>query len=103
MIIKTFEIDKKNISKFKIFLLYGENEGLKKEIIGKIKSNHKGKEMKYDEDRILKNTTEFYNQLKNNSLLEEKKIFLLERCTDKITEIVMEICENIPEDLIIVN
>ena len=103
MIIKTFEIDKKNISKFKIFLLYGENEGLKKEIIGKIKSNHKGKEMKYDEDRILKNTTEFYNQLKNNSLFEEKKIFLLERCTDKITGIVMEICENIPEDLIIIN
>ena len=103
MIIKTFEIDKKNISKFKVFLIYGENEGLKKEIINKIKNNHKGKEMKYDEAQVLKNTTEFYNQIKNNSLFEEKKIFLLERCTEKIAGIVMEIYENIIEDLMIVN
>ena len=103
MIIKAFEIDKKNISKFKVFIVYGENEGLKKEIISKIKRDHGGKEIKYDEDLILKNTTEFYSQIKNNSLFEEKKIFLLERCTDKISEIVMEICEDITEDLIIVN
>ena len=103
MIIKTFEIDKKNISKFKVFLVYGENEGLKKEIISKIKDNHNGKEMKYDEVQVLKNTDEFYNQIKNNSLFEEQKIFLLDRCTDKITEVVMEICKNIIDDLIIIN
>jgi len=103
MIIKTFEIEKKNISKFKVFLVYGENEGLKKEIINKIKKNHNGKEMKYDEARVLKNTTEFYNEIKNNSLFEDKKIFLLERCTDKISEIVVEICGDIREDLIIIN
>ena len=103
MIIKTFEIDKKNISKFKVFLIYGENEGLKKEIISKIKKNHSGKEIKYDESQILKNAAEFYSQIKNNSLFEEKKIFLLERCTDRISEIVMEICEDITEDLIIIN
>ena len=39
MILKSFEIDKKNISKFKFFIIYGENEGLKKEIINKIKKN----------------------------------------------------------------
>tara|TARA_B100000989_G_scaffold295816_1_gene277642 strand:+ start:1742 stop:2722 length:981 start_codon:yes stop_codon:yes gene_type:complete len=103
MIIKTFEIDKKNISKFKVFLVYGENEGLKKEIITKIKNNHDGKEIKYDEAQILKNTAEFYNQIKNNSLFEEQKIFLIDGCTDKITEIVMEIYENIIEDLMIIN
>ena len=103
MIIKSFEIDKKKISEFKVFLIYGENEGLKKEIINKIKKNHSGKEVKYDETQVLKNTTEFYNQVKNNSLFEEKKIFLLERCTDKISEIVMEICEDVKEDLIIIN
>ena len=37
MIIKSFEIDKSNISKFKLIVVYGENEGLKKEIISKIK------------------------------------------------------------------
>ena len=103
MIIKTFEIDKKNISEFKVFLIYGENEGLKKEIISKIKKNHRGKEIKYDETQVLKNTTEFYTQIKNNSLFEEKKIFLLERCTDKISETIMEICEDVTEDLIIIN
>ena len=103
MIIKSFEIDKKKISEFNVFLIYGENEGLKKEIINKIKKNHSGKEVKYDETQVLKNTTEFYNQIKNNSLFEEKKIFLLERCTDKISETVMEICEDVTEDLIIIN
>ena len=103
MIIKTFEIDKKNISRFKIFLVYGENEGLKKEIINTIKKNRVGKEMKYDEAQVLKNKTEFYNQIKNNSLFEDKKIFLLERCTDKISEIIIEMCEDITEDLIIIN
>ena len=103
MIIKSFEIDKKKITEFKVFLIYGENEGLKKEIINKIKKNHSGKEVKYDETQVFKNTTEFYNQVKNNSLFEEKKIFLLERCTDKISEIVMEICEDVKEDLIIIN
>ena len=33
MILKSFELDKTNFSKFKLFVLYGENEGLKKEII----------------------------------------------------------------------
>ena len=103
MIIKSFEIDKKKISEFNVFLIYGENEGLKKEIINKIKKNHSGKEVKYDETQVLKNTIEFYNQIKNNSLFEEKKIFLLERCTDKISETVMEICEDVTEDLIIIN
>ena len=33
MILKSFEFDKKDISKFKFFLIYGENEGLKKELV----------------------------------------------------------------------
>ena len=44
MILKAFEIDKSSISEFKLFIIYGENDGLKKEIIQKIKKNHSGKE-----------------------------------------------------------
>ena len=33
MIIKTFEISKKKFDKQNFFLIYGENEGLKKEVI----------------------------------------------------------------------
>ena len=43
MILKSFEIDKKDISKFKLFVIYGENEGLKKEIINKIKKKYRRK------------------------------------------------------------
>tara|TARA_Y100000992_G_scaffold189941_2_gene128741 strand:- start:643 stop:1626 length:984 start_codon:yes stop_codon:yes gene_type:complete len=103
MILKNFEIDGKKISNFKFYLIYGENEGLKKEIIEKIKKNHVGKEIKYEETKILGNKLEFYNEIKNRSLFDEKKIYLIERCTEKISEIVFEIFENEINDPIIIN
>ena len=103
MILKTFELNKNNIDKFKFFLLYGENEGLKEEIINKIKKNQNGKEIKYEEAQILKNKSEFYNEIKNKSLFEEKRIFFLERCTEKISELLIEIFEDASDDLFIIN
>ena len=35
MIFKTYDINKFNISKYSLFLFYGENQGLKEEIIEK--------------------------------------------------------------------
>ena len=103
MILKTFELNKNNIDKFKFFLLYGENEGLKEEIINKIKKNQNGKEIKYEEAQILKNKSEFYNEINNKSLFEEKRIFFLERCTEKISELLIEIFEDASDDLFIIN
>ena len=103
MILKTFELSKNNIDKFKFFLLYGENEGLKEEIINKIKKNQIGKEIKYEEAQILKNKSEFYNEINNKSLFEEKRIFFLERCTEKISELLIEIFEDASDDLFIIN
>ena len=103
MILKSFEIDKKEILNFKFFLLYGENEGLKKELIGKIKNRFTGKEIKFEESKVLTNKFELYNEIKNGSLFDEKKIYLIERCTEKILEIVYEIIENKINDPIIVN
>ena len=40
MIVKTFEINKKKIDKQNLFLVYGENEGLKSEIIQNLKKNY---------------------------------------------------------------
>ena len=100
MIIKSFEIDKSNISKFKLFVVYGENEGLKKEIISKIKKNHVGKEIRYEEEQILKNKDAFFSEIKNKSLFEEKKILIVERCSEKISETVVEIEQNYLDDLI---
>ena len=62
-----------------------------------------GKEIKYEEAQILKNKSEFYNEIKNKSLFDEKKIFLIERCSEKISEIILEIIENYLDDLIILN
>ena len=103
MILKTFELSKNNIDKFKFFLLYGENEGLKEEIINKIKKNQNGKEIKYEEAQILKSKSEFYNEIKNKSLFDEKRIFFLGRCTEKISELLIEIFEVASDDLFIIN
>ena len=103
MIIKTFELNKNYIDKFKFFLLYGENEGLKEEIINKIKKIQNGKEIKYEEPQILKSKSEFYNEIKNKSLFEEKRTFFLERCTEKISELLIEIFEVASDDLFIIN
>ena len=41
------------------FLIYGDNEGLKEELISKIKDNHIGKEIKYEESQIIGNKFNF--------------------------------------------
>ena len=48
MIIKTFEINKKKFNDQNFFLVYGENEGLKKEIIQILKRNLNGNIENYD-------------------------------------------------------
>ncbi len=103
MILKSFDIDKSNISEFKLFIIYGENDGLKNEIIQKIKKNHSGKEIKYDEEQILKNKDAFFSDIKNKSLFEEKKIVYVQRCTEKISEIILELDKNYLDDLLIIN
>ena len=101
MIIKSYEVGKKNLSEMMIFVIYGENEGLKKDIIKIIKKNYPGEQITYDEAEIFNNKTEFYSQLKNKSLFGDKKKFVLQRCTEKISEILFEISENKIDDLII--
>ncbi len=103
MIVKSHEIKNKEISKYKFFLVYGENEGLKKDIINKIRSNHSSKEIKYEEAQVLNNKSEFYNEINNRSLFDENKTYLIERCSEKISEVILEFIEKNIEDLIIIN
>lgn len=101
MIIKSFEIDKIDISKSKLFVIYGENEGLKNELILKIKKKYNGKEIKYEEEQILKNKNAFFSEIRNKSLFEEKKILIIERCSEKISETILEINQDSLDDVII--
>ena len=103
MILKSFELDKINFSKFKLFVLYGENEGLKKEIISKIKKNYNNKEIIYEEEQILKNKDFFFSEIKNKSLFDENKTFIIERSSEKISGIIMDLDQNFLDDIIILN
>ena len=73
MIIKSFEIRKINQNKSNIILIYGENEGLKNNILENL---IKGKDntFKYEEKEILDNKNEFIESIFSKSLFENKKM-----------------------------
>ena len=100
MIIKPYGIDKVNLDKNSLILLYGNNEGLKKEIIKKLTKDQK-KIFNYDEKIILETKNIFFENLFNKSLFEEKKTIVIKRTTDKILEIVKQIYLSKIEDKII--
>ena len=104
MIIKTFEINKINFDKQNFFLIYGENEGLKNEVVQKIKKNLKGNIEKIDESQILVDKELFYEKILNKSLFEKEKIVIVNRCSEKIYELIENILEkNINDTKIILN
>ncbi len=105
MIIKSFEINKKKkFDNQHYFLVYGENEGLKSEIIKILKENFLGNIETVDESQILNNTDLFYERLLNKSLFEKEKTIIINRCTEKIYDFIEEIIEkNIPDIKIILN
>ena len=103
MIFKSFELSKKDTSGFNIFLVYGENTGLKKEIINIIKRKFPGKEIKYDETDVIKNKIQFFNEIKNRSLFDEQKIYIIERCSSKISDIIFSLHEDEINDPIIID
>ena len=101
MIIKSQEINNINIKKYKFFLLYGKNEGLKKETILKILKN-KDEISTYDEKEILDNSNIFIESLISKSLFENEKIIIIKRATDKILKVIEKLNEKKIEDLIII-
>ena len=92
MIVKSYNFEKIDLSKNKIFLFYGENEYQKKKIVNYIANNNEI--LKYDQNEILENNDFFYNNIYNASLFEDKKILIINKCSDKLINIV----ENLNED-----
>ena len=102
MIIKTFEIKKKKLDKENFFLVYGENEGLKNEVIENLKKDLNGNIENYDEAQILVDKELFYEKIFNQSLFEKEKIVVVNRCSEKVYEIIVNILEkNISDTKII--
>ena len=102
MIIKTFELNKID-HKNKFFLFYGENQGHKNQIIEeKFKKKHTECTYNYDESDILNNKENFFNNILSKSFFEEEKLFIINRATDKLKEIIEEVIEKKITDITLV-
>ncbi len=82
------------------FLLYGNNSGLKNEIQRKIIK--KNQILSYDENDILVNKDEFFENALTKSLFEPSKTIVIKRASDKILKIIQEIFIRDYEDIIII-
>jgi len=103
MIIKSFELNKIDLKKNNFFLFYGENEGLKKEIIeSNFKNNYPKKTFYYDESEVLNNKGNFFEEILSKSFFENEKLIIISRSTDKITSIIEEILEKKIDDLVLI-
>ena len=78
MIIKNFEFDKLKSINFNLHLIYGNNEGIKEDIINNIYlKNFEGDLVKYDENEILQNYEDIISSLLTKSLFQNKKIIII--------------------------
>ena len=102
MIIKYFEMNKKKFDNYNLFLIYGENQGLKREIIQTLKKKFSGNIENYDEGQIISNNEFFYEKLFNKSLFEKEKIIILNRCSEKIYEVIEKIIDKKISDIKII-
>ena len=95
MIIKSFELDKLNSYDFNLHLIYGNNEGIKEEIINnKYLKDFSGEVLKYEEQELLNSKDEFISSLLTKSLFETNKLIIVSRCSDKLSNLLAEILEN---------
>ena len=102
MIIKSFETNKINIHNNNIILMYGKNEGLKKQITDKLTSKFTDIKI-YEEKEILDNSNNFLENILNKSLFSEDQIFIIKRATDKIHKIIEQINLKETSDIILIN
>ena len=94
MIIKSFELEKLKSLNLKIHLIYGNNEGIKEDIIkNSYIKNFTGEILKYDEQEILNSKDEFLSSLFTKSLFENEKLVIISRATEKLFAIINSILE----------
>ena len=102
MIIKYFELEKEKYTN-NIFLFYGENQGLKNEIVKKnFEKNFKESIYRYEEKEVLNNKVDFFNNIFSKSFFEKSKLIIISRASDKIKDIIEEVLEKKIEDIVII-
>ena len=106
MLIKSYEILKKDLNFLNSFLIYGENTGLKQDIVKSVielkeKKNIKYKQFKFEEEEIIKNQNDFFNLIFSGSLFDKKKVIFVNRTTDKLFNLISEISKKDIKDILI--
>ena len=103
MIIKSYDLSKFDYKKSQHYLFYGNNLDQINQIIDeKIKRNYLNKVFNYEEDEILKNEKNFFDEILSQSFFDNEKLLIVSRTTDKLHNIAKEIIEREIKDLIIV-
>ena len=103
MNIKSFELNKIKLKNYKLFLFYGDNEGLKEETIKNLfEKNYFEKIQRYEEKEILDNIDSFFNGVLTKSFFDNEKLIIINRATDKIRTIIEDMMEKNPEDIQII-
>jgi len=109
VILKSYEIQRNpsNFLKYNIFLLYGENVGLKKDIKDIIKIAIKQKDDNIEilslyESEILDNEVNFYNFIYAGSLFNNKKIITIYEATDNIIKKISDIYDKYSENVFLI-
>ena len=106
MLIKSYEISKKNLNSLNFFLIYGENIGLKQDIAKSVlelreKKNGKYKQFELEEEEIIKNQNDFFNLIFSGSLFDKKKAIFINRTTDRLFNLISEISKKDIKDILI--
>lgn len=103
MILKSFEFKKIKINNYNFYLFYGENDGLKKEVISEnFQKTFDKKIYKYEENFILQNEKMFFDEVLSNSFFEDKKLIVISEVTNKIINIVIELIQRDLKDIFLI-
>ena len=103
MILKEFELNKINLKNHNFYLLHGNNEGLKKEIISNLNFKIKSHEFQtFEEKQILENQDWFIDEIFSGSLFSNEKLIIINHASDKILKIIEYIYNKNIHDLIII-
>ena len=100
MILKSFEINKLKLNNHKFYLFFGDNEGLKEEIIKNLfEKSYLDKIHRYEEKEILDNVVNFFNTVFTRSFFDNEKLIIINRTTDKIKNVMEELIQKNPDDI----
>ncbi len=94
MIIKSYEIEKLKLSNSNIHLIYGNNEGIKEDIINNnYLKDFNGDLLKYDEQDLLNDKDKFISSLLTKSLFKDEKIIIVSRASEKLHSLIVDILD----------